>query len=399
MSKWTVLGGSSPFTAALVDAILPWLAVLPRCELVLHGRNVDRLELVVRYARFHLEPAGWTVRGAADLAAAVHDASIIIHQIRYGGLHLRRAGEALCDAISCHADETLGPAALLTAIVTCRPLTTTCELIRKQAPAAAVINLTNPLSVTTSWMHRQGVTNVLGVCELPFVTALQVAELLNVGDTRLDWDYTGLNHRGFLHHMRVDGCCVLPEIVRRLRGRALGGVSSTTIQELGCIPTKYFRLLAEVPSPFPPSRATFLESLRDDLVAELTRNGSESPAGLRRRATEWYPHAVVPLCAALAGNTPQRHVVNAVGADGITREGLAAVSGQGVHMLETAEPPEPAAHWIDRFVRHERELLAGLGAPTRDWMHRVLTLDPLVPGRVDPMTDALQEMIRQEALP
>src|SRR5689334_22207180 len=108
--KLAVLGGSSPFTVALCDALAARAGELPCGELALHGRNAERLDLVGEYARYRLEGLGWTVRTTTDASEALREATTIVHQVRYGGMELRRAGEQLCQAVSCHADETLGPA-------------------------------------------------------------------------------------------------------------------------------------------------------------------------------------------------------------------------------------------------------------------------------------------------
>ena len=94
--KLVVLGGGSPFTAALIDSLAASLRPLAARVLVLQGRDAHRLAAVVRYGAVRLRPLGWEVRGESEMSAALTEADTVIHQIRYGGLETRGAGEVLC---------------------------------------------------------------------------------------------------------------------------------------------------------------------------------------------------------------------------------------------------------------------------------------------------------------
>jgi len=108
-AKIAILGGSSPFTAALVDAMADARHGIPPGELVLQGRTEQALELVSGYARHQLGDAGWSVHWNVDLDAALDGADVVIHQIRYGGMEGRHDDERLAAEVSIPPDETLGP--------------------------------------------------------------------------------------------------------------------------------------------------------------------------------------------------------------------------------------------------------------------------------------------------
>ena len=80
--RLTILGGSSPFTAGLIDALLYRVEELRPCYLVLHGRNRELLNLVCRYARLRLAPYGWRIDSSTEMQEALAGASIVVHQIR-----------------------------------------------------------------------------------------------------------------------------------------------------------------------------------------------------------------------------------------------------------------------------------------------------------------------------
>ena len=197
----TVVGGSSPFTLALAQALVadpPW----PQGVLRLQGRDEQGLDAVSRCATHLLAPVGWRVEATTDLPASLAGAHVVLHQNRYGGLAWRTEDEVLATGLGLAPDETLGPGGLGAALRTGHG----------QRPYAAafagarlpVLTMTNPLGVSTALFARAGV-DVLGVCELPEMTRLEVAAAVGVGEGELEASYTGLNHRGFWHGLHVAG--------------------------------------------------------------------------------------------------------------------------------------------------------------------------------------------------
>src|SRR5262245_55726071 len=106
LPRLTVLGGSSPFTVALLESIALSPIPIPPHELVLHGRNVNNLQLVRNYAEVRLAHAGWQIEATTSIARALDRAHIVLHQIRYGGLAGRELGERLAAKFNLPADET-----------------------------------------------------------------------------------------------------------------------------------------------------------------------------------------------------------------------------------------------------------------------------------------------------
>jgi len=73
----TILGGSTPFTAALVEALRTASAGIPACELRLFGQDVDALERMARYGDRRLAALGWNVSSSRRLDQAVDGAAVV----------------------------------------------------------------------------------------------------------------------------------------------------------------------------------------------------------------------------------------------------------------------------------------------------------------------------------
>ena len=376
-----ILGGSSPFTAGLVDSLLPVAARFSGPTLWLHGRSADNLAIVARYAEHQLGRYGWQVRQSTSMNQALEAADIVIHQIRYGGLDGRADGEQLSHKLGILADETLGPAALLTAIRTIPDLSGTCQRIVESCPNAWVLNLTNPLSAITSAMIQFGVQKCVGLCELPMETQQTALRFFDDALEDVSWTYAGLNHRGFIDTLQTGQRNLLDELPDRMGEQTIGGIRASEIHTLNAIPLKYFRLVHEPPSP-ETGRANFLSSLRDQVLAELKTSCEISPPSMQRRYMEWYPKSVVPMLSSLCCNDPGTHVVNIVGEDGIVVEAKAAVQGGAVRpMLHKSANPN-VSQWNATFEQHERSFVRAMLEPSPTNIQTALVHDPLTPDAI-----------------
>jgi 6-phospho-beta-glucosidase len=372
-----VLGGSSPFTVGLLDAIASDAGALSPAHLVLSGRAWDALELVRAYGHATLSPFGWRVSGTTDLDRALDGADVVVNQIRYGELEGRRRDEHLATDLGVPADETLGPAGLAAAIRIAPGHRDLARALIAHCPQALVLNLANPLSCSTAILHRWGVQEAVGLCELPLVTAREACRILDVPMSVVGWSYAGLNHRGFIHRLILDGRDLLEELPDVLGDRTIGGITAAEIASVGAIPMKHFALRRGLPEPA-TSRTEFLVEVRRSILDELRADPARTPPSLQRRPQPWYPDAVVPMLAAVGRMEPRTLIVNLPAADGIVREVHAAVSAAGISPGPALPPPPTVSRWIHRFAEHERRILEAALDPGLDTIRAALEADPLV---------------------
>lgn len=376
--RLVVLGGSSPFTAALVDALDARAGEMPPHELVLYGRSLDALHLLSAYAANVLGPHGWSVAHTQSLDAALDGASVVLNQIRYGGLRGRAGSERLAERFGSWADETLGVGGLCGALRAAEPVARLGRHVAEACPDAWVLNLVNPLSAVTALLVEAGVRRCVGLCELPLTTAREASRVLDLPPDEVDWSYAGLNHRGFVCGLRFRGEDHLPRLPAALGRRTIGGIGAEVVEELGALPLKYFKVCHAPPGPV-PGRARFLEDLRGRILRELRHDPTVSPPGLRHRDLSWYPEAVVPMLEALCGSSPRRLVVNLPGPDGFAVEVQALVSAAGVEPLAPPAAHGAVADWLERFGRHELAVLAAARDPRPETVEAALRADPAVP--------------------
>lgn len=375
--RLTLLGGSSPFTTVLFDALAASDGQVAPRELVLHGRDERALASVTRYAQHRLEEAGWVVRATVQLDAALHGAALVLHQIRYGDLAGRSADEGVAEALGVPADETLGPAGLAAAVRITPGVQATAGAVRERCPNALVVNLTNPLSIATSLLHDAG-CRVVGLCELPAHAAAAACAVLGVDAEEVDWAYAGLNHRGVVYGISRDGEDLMGRLPTALGDATLDGITAREIEGLGALPVKHFALLRP-DAPVGSGRAAALAGMRERALTELEADASRVPPSVLARDQPWYAEAVVPLLRALGSFDAQGMVLDLPESDGITRERRVWLSART--LTPTPAPPVPAAAaaWLDRCEHHERLALAAAREPTEARLRAALAADPLLP--------------------
>ena len=387
--KLVILGGSTPFTACLVDALKAVCNRLPAYEMILHGRSEANLDLVAQYAHQQLQDWGWRVDKTLSMEEALSGATIVIHQIRYGDMEGRAADEEFCARYEVTADETLGPAALLSGVRLFSDLQCTSLMLKRFCSKAWVLNLTNPLSSVTALMAEAGVEQCIGLCELPWVTVQEAAQILELPSAEVEWHYSGLNHRGFIHELRYQGIDLLKSLSRRLGERTISGITAAQIAQLNAIPLKYFQLVNQSAAT-PVRRGAYLMNLREQILAELRASSTISPPSLKHRYLEWYPQSVAPMIVALNSAEPITQIVNMADNDGIVWERKAEVCKHHVQVIEQPACDRQVERWLDIFLTHERAFLKTIKTPTPEHILETLAADPTVPDlRVEPLAHAL----------
>lgn len=374
LPKFTILGGSSPFTIELINCFyqLQEGKVGP-FELMLYGRNDANLQSVYSYARHYLPQKGWSVKCTTDIDCALDNASIVLHQNRYGGFKGRLDDENFSRKFNLPADETLGPSGLQSAIRMAPDLTLLAKKIVTYCPDALVINLTNPLSVAVSLLYKQGVSNVIGICELPITTIKTLSQSLSIPLESLEWSYTGLNHRGFIHDMKCEGKNLLTLFFEKNQN-GFGGFDPSVIAHLEAIPTKYFHLLTDTCANV-NDRAAALESLSSRIFDELSVNPLLSPIALKERNMDWYKQGLIPVLEAINSTDGNIVMVNKPREDGLTVESKFFVSKTQMVPITPAEAPIPVNFWMDIFLAHEQAVIDAAIDPSVQNISKALNLD------------------------
>jgi 6-phospho-beta-glucosidase len=231
------------------------------------------------------------VTSVAGLDEAVRGADVIFCALRPGGVDGRVRDERAALALGVLGQETVGAGGLASAARTVPVADAIARRIAELAPDAWVISMTNPAGIVTEVMAAALGPRVIGVCDSPvgLIRRACAAAGVDPGPTlgavtdRVDADYVGINHLGWLRALRAGGADLLPALLNdpeRLRlteeGRLFG---PDLVAALGAIPNEYLYWYY-----------AGSEALRDVVAAGRTRGEH-----VRARQQEFYAIAAAAL--------------------------------------------------------------------------------------------------------
>ena len=384
--RLVVLGGSAVSTVQLIDALADWPGGQARrpdgLELVLHGRS-RRLDAVADACRMRASavalPIG--VRGERDLAAALGGADVVLNQIRAGGLEARSVDESFPQKFGIPGEETMGPGGLACAVRTIGALRPIWAEVASRAPAALVINLTNPAGIVQQAARTEAGLRIVTVCDSPLGLLDSVARRLGRPDDDVRSRYVGMNHVGW--YVPAD----------------LGELDQLSVLASGLDP-EVATLHAALPGPYlryythpdrllasqrgAPTRAEQLLAIQQETMNSY-RQGA-LPATWQRKAP-WYQVAVVPLIDAWLNGTDRTLIIGLPNAgrvpwlpSDVIIEGpvRAPVPGRLEAQPVVALPDLPRG-LLARHAAYERLAVQALaGQPTAAGLTRALLANPMV---------------------
>jgi 6-phospho-beta-glucosidase len=296
----TILGGGG-FRVPLIARALAGSG-LPVSGLALYDTDPGRLDVmagVLRGDPLTGDVLGGLVSTAAGLDEALSGADVIFAALRPGGLDGRVGDERSALERGLLGQETVGAGGLASAARTVPVAAAIARRTAALAPGAWVISMTNPAGIVTEVMAAALGPRVIGVCDSPVglirracaACGVDPGPTLGAVTDRVDADYLGINHLGWLRALRLNslggqrGADLLPGLLadpQRLRLTEEGRLFGPDLpRALRALPNEYLYWYY--------ARA---EALRDVLAAGRTRGEH-----VRERQQRFYAAAAAALAS------------------------------------------------------------------------------------------------------
>lgn len=179
-----------------------------------------------------------------DPAEALTGADFVFSAIRVGGDEARVIDEQVALRRGLVGQETTGPGGFAMAMRTIPVVLSYCELLRRYAPGATLINFTNPVGLITQAIADHGGIRAVGVCDTPGGTIEHLRQFLGADQQQVQAGYAGLNHLGWVTSLRVDGDERIGELLDRFAelqqyDHRFAAFNPAMIRRLGALPTEY----------------------------------------------------------------------------------------------------------------------------------------------------------------
>jgi 6-phospho-beta-glucosidase len=425
--KLCILGGGGFRTPYVYQALLRDTGSPRVDEVALYDVDEVRLHAMVAIlnelaAEF---PDAPVLKPTIDLHRAVEGSDYVFAALRVGGLEGRRCDEHVALDLNVLGQETTGPGGLAYAIRTVPVMVEAAKVIRDLAPNAYVMNFTNPAGIITEAMQTVLGDRVLGICDTPSGLGRRVAGMLGLDHTRVQMDYVGLNHLGWMRRVMYDGRDVLPELMaddERLGAMEEGHVFGLDwIRSLGTIPNEYLYyyyfnrdavrsivgsgktrgdFLAESQSAFYDRASAagngVAELWRETVarrsasyMAEAKGGTQDEPLDPKERETDpshqGYAGVALGVMAAISRNERQTMILNvrnngtiaALPRDAVV-EVPTLVDANGVHPMSTEQPDLHQIGLMSQVKAVERHTIAAALTGSKDEALKAFALHPLV---------------------
>jgi 6-phospho-beta-glucosidase len=385
MPKFTVLGGSSIAVPELISALIPHIADEREMQVVLHGRDAHKLELVGRVCKLMASSVeGLTVETTTDLEAALIGADYVLNQVRVGGLDARAYDETFPHRWGIPGEETVGPGGAANALRSVPVVLALARVLERVAPDALLLTFSNPSSVVQRAISTSTRLNVIGLCDAPYTMHKLVAQSLGVGMDEVETQYAGMHHFGWITSAKVNGVEQLPQVLADDSVLKALGLEPEIGRLLGAVPHSYFRyfyhpdrMLKKQQASSQP-RAKELQAMEANLLeVYASYDGTQKPEALTKRSVIAGLAFGVP--ARLAVNLTNNGFIPAVPDDTIIEVTSDIVDGQIVPRTPGILPPDALAR-LQANAAYEKLLVEAILAKSPETLLRAFLLNPLFPS-------------------
>ena len=208
------VGGGSTRAPGTVAALIARGAAFAGSEIVLVDLDPAHLAIVERLARRMAEVRGLDlrIRSTTDRLTGLADADVILASFRPGGFEARILDETIPLRHGVIGQETQGPGGFFMALRSIHVFRSLVADIERVAPAAVLINYTNPVNIVSEAITHHSAVPTISLCEGPLIFPPGAVRSAGLDPARLDAVLVGLNHTGWTVRQDYDGADVMPLI-------------------------------------------------------------------------------------------------------------------------------------------------------------------------------------------
>ncbi|NRF94505.1 6-phospho-beta-glucosidase [Paenibacillus frigoriresistens] len=244
--KLTILGGAGMRTALLVNGLVRHSEELHFDEIALFDADEERLKVMGRLSQYiaELNQASFRVTFTTDVREALQGADFVFSAVRVGQEESRVNDERVALKYGVLGQETTGPGGFAMALRTIPVMLEYTRIINEVAPNAWLLNFSNPSGLLAQAMNTYGHCKVIGICDAHAGIKNALSKFLGVHFSRLQVDYYGLNHLGWVPRVYKDGVDQMPMLLDRFEELAKDAhifsfFDPELIRNIGMLPNEY----------------------------------------------------------------------------------------------------------------------------------------------------------------
>lgn len=227
MVKMVLIGGGSPFTPSIFQAITENAKVLNGSEVFLFDINDTRLDQMKKVGEVLTSRAGMkvTVNTGTDVRAAFDGADFVFPGYRVGGMEAYRQDNVIPTRHGICGDETMGPGGTFMAQCTIPATVGYARLMEEICPEAWAISYVNPTNMVAEGVLRATHAKFIAICDCWPGFKEYLSLLLDVEEKDLTARAMGVNHLTWLTEVSAGGKDLYPLLKERVMAQVPEGES------------------------------------------------------------------------------------------------------------------------------------------------------------------------------
>ncbi|MCL2056704.1 MAG: 6-phospho-beta-glucosidase [Oscillospiraceae bacterium] len=318
--KAAVIGAGSSYTPELIEGFIDRRGGLPFGAFYLMDIDAQKLGIVGDLAKRMLAAKGFDgeVVLTQDCDEALAGADYVFAQIRVGQMQARIKDEKIPLKYGLLGQETTGAGGFMNALRTVPVMLDIARRMEKLAPNAWLVNFSNPSGIVAQAILDHTNVKMIGLCNAPINMLAEIGKQL--GGMDFDYDYTGLNHLGWITSVRKDGKELLSEIDGSpgiLQNIPQISYDPKIMKAVPYMPNSYLSYYYRREQQI--EKCLKAEKTRGEVCVELEAslmeqykdpNLSKKPEELSKRGGAMYSTAAVSAVDAIHNGKGEYHIVN-----------------------------------------------------------------------------------------
>ena len=323
--KIAVIGAGSTYTPELVNGFITRKDVINAKYFYFMDIDRDKTEIVAGLAERMLEANGMSgkIIFTESLDEAIEGADYVLGQVRVGKLKARVNDEKIPLKYDLLGQETTGAGGFMKAMRTIPVIMNVAKTIERLAPAAWLINFSNPSGLIAEAVLNNTGIKMMGLCNGPINMVKDALKRVPAGTKSFDYDFVGLNHLCWITAIYADGIEILREqLHEEFELSALKNIPKTeypsaVLKATGGIPIGYLSYYyfrdeqVKKCKEAEKTRGEICMEIEAELL-KLYKNPElkQKPDALDKRGGALYSEAAVSLIDAIENNKNEIHVVD-----------------------------------------------------------------------------------------
>lgn len=216
MKKIVIIGaGSSMFTKKLIGDLLSFDDIQID-EFALVDINTEKLDVIKKVVVKLCSQFGKniTVLATDKRRDVLKDAAYVINTINVGGPEAYKRDLEIPDkyGLSQCIGDIIGPGGMFRFLRAIPELTNICKDMEELCPDAYLFNYTNPMAPICLALNKLTSIKVFGFCHNVQSTAQQLADYMQVDESRISHWAAGINHMDWFLQYKLDGKDAYPKL-------------------------------------------------------------------------------------------------------------------------------------------------------------------------------------------